>query len=84
MERRYRLDEEKKVLTLHLDASSYPNWDGTTQTRPIAVLTDDVLTWITPVSSARRVCPRGRSAPAVARRDRAGDRRPAGDAPRTQ
>jgi Lipocalin-like domain len=28
---RYTLDEEKKVLTLHLDASSYPNWDGTTQ-----------------------------------------------------
>ena len=49
---RYTLDEDKKVLTLHLDASSYPNWDGTTQTRPIAVLTDDVLTFITPVSSA--------------------------------
>jgi hypothetical protein len=49
---RYGLDEEKKMLTLHLDASSYPNWDGTTQTRPIAVLTDDALTWITPVSSA--------------------------------
>jgi hypothetical protein len=49
---RYRLDEEEKMLTLHLDASSYPNWDGATQTRPIAVLTDDVLTWITPVSSA--------------------------------
>jgi hypothetical protein len=49
---RYTLDEEKKMLTMHLDASSYPNWDGTTQTRPITVLTDDVLTWITPVSSA--------------------------------
>jgi hypothetical protein len=49
---RYTLDEEKKMLTLHLDASSYPNWDGITQTRPITVLTDDVLTWITPVSSA--------------------------------
>lgn len=48
----YSLDEEKKMLTLHLEASSYPNWDGTTQTRPITVLTDDVLTWITPVSSA--------------------------------
>ena len=49
---RYTLDEEKKLLTLHLDACSYPNWDGTTQTRPITVLTEDVLTWITPVSSA--------------------------------
>jgi hypothetical protein len=49
---RYTLDEEKKMLTLHLDASSYPNWDGTTQTRPITEFTDDVLTWITPVSSA--------------------------------
>lgn len=49
---RYTLDEEKKMLTLHLDSSSYPNWDGTTQTRPITVLTGDLLTWITPVSSA--------------------------------
>jgi Lipocalin-like domain len=49
---RYTLDEEKKMLTMHLVASSYPNWDGTTQTRPITVLTDDMLTWITPVSSA--------------------------------
>jgi hypothetical protein len=49
---RYTIDEEKKMLTLHLIASSYPNWDGTTQTRPITVLTDDMLTWITPVSSA--------------------------------
>lgn len=49
---RYTLDEEKKMLTMHLVASSYPNWDGTTQMRPITVLTDDVLTWITPVSSA--------------------------------
>jgi len=48
----YTLDEEKKMLTMHLVASSYPNWDGTTQTRPITVLTDDTLTWITPVSSA--------------------------------
>jgi len=49
---RYTLDEQKKMLTMQVEASSYPNWDGTTQTRPIAVLTDDVLTWITPVSSA--------------------------------
>ena len=49
---RYTIDEEKKMLTLHLIASSYPNWDGTTQTRPITVLTDDILTWITPISSA--------------------------------
>jgi hypothetical protein len=49
---RYTLDEEKKVLTMHIDASSYPNWDGTTQTRPITMLTDDGLTFISPVSSA--------------------------------
>ena len=49
---RYTLDEDKKELTLHLVACSYPNWDGTTQTRPITVLTDDVLTFISPVSSA--------------------------------
>jgi len=49
---RYTVDEEKKVLTMQLVASSYPNWDGTTQTRPITVLTDEMLTWITPISSA--------------------------------
>lgn len=48
---RYTLDEGAKTITLRIEGSSYPNWDGTSQTRPITALTDDVFTYINPASS---------------------------------
>jgi hypothetical protein len=49
---RYTLDDAGKTLTLRIEGSSFPNWDGTTQTRPVTALTDDVLTWTVPAISA--------------------------------
>jgi hypothetical protein len=48
---RYSLDEGAKTITLRIDGSSFPNWDGTSQTRPITALTDDVFTYVNPASS---------------------------------
>jgi hypothetical protein len=44
----YTLNEADKSLNFHIDSSSFPNWDGTRQKRPITALTDDVLTYNTP------------------------------------
>lgn len=44
----YALNEADKTFTLHVVASSFPNWDGTKQTRKITALTDDVLTYSAP------------------------------------
>ena len=48
----YAVDEAGKSITFRIQASSYPNWDATVQKRPITGITDDVLTWITPMPSA--------------------------------
>ena len=48
----YAVDEAGKSLTLRIAASSFPNWDGTVQKRPLTAITDDVLTWNTPAPSA--------------------------------
>jgi len=48
----YAIDEAGKAITLRIEASSFPNWDGTSQKRPITAITDDVLTWNTPAPSA--------------------------------
>ena len=45
---RYSLDEGAKTITLRIDGSSFPNWDGTSQTRPITALTDDVFAYVNP------------------------------------
>ncbi len=37
----YTVDEEKKNFTLKFTASTFPNWEGTTQTRSIDKLTDE-------------------------------------------
>jgi len=34
----YTVDEEKKLVTYNVKASTYPNWDGTVQPRNIVVL----------------------------------------------
>lgn len=44
----YTVNDADKTFTMHIDASSYPNWDGTKQVRKITALTDDVLTYSVP------------------------------------
>jgi Lipocalin-like domain len=44
----YSVDEADKSFTLRIEASSFPNWNGTQQKRPITALTDDVLTYNVP------------------------------------
>jgi hypothetical protein len=44
----YTVNEADKSLNFRIDSSSFPNWSGTQQKRPITALTDDVLTWTTP------------------------------------
>ena len=41
----YAVNDADKSFTMHVEASSFPNWDGTNQTRKITALTDDVLTY---------------------------------------
>ena len=44
----YTVNDADKSFTTHIEASSYPNWDGTKQVRKITALTDDVLTYSVP------------------------------------
>jgi len=44
----YTIDEGGKTLTFRIEASSFPNWDGTVQKRPITAITDEVLTYNNP------------------------------------
>src|SRR5215472_2425862 len=48
----YAVDEAGKSVTFRIQASSFPNWDGTVQKRPITAITDEVLTGNTPAPSA--------------------------------
>ena len=41
----YTVNDADKSFITHVEASSYPNWNGTKQTRKITALTDDVLTY---------------------------------------
>jgi len=41
----YTVDEAGKSLTFRIAASSFPNWDGTIQKRPVTAITDEVLTY---------------------------------------
>lgn len=47
---KYTVDETNKTITFHIEASTFPNWNGTEQRRPITV-TGDELTWRTPAST---------------------------------
>jgi Lipocalin-like domain len=47
----YSINEGAKTLTIRIEGSSFPNWDGTQQKRLITALTDDVLTWTNPTPS---------------------------------
>jgi hypothetical protein len=46
----YTVDEAGKSFTIHIDGSSFPNWVGTEQKRPLTIAGDD-LKWTTPVAS---------------------------------
>lgn len=38
----YTVDEKDKSFTFHIEASTYPNWDGTSQKRPFTVSGDEL------------------------------------------
>lgn len=38
----YTVDEKDKSFTLHVETSTYPNWDGTSQKRPFTVSGDEL------------------------------------------
>jgi hypothetical protein len=49
----YSVNEADKSITLRIEGSSFPNWDGTQQKRIITSLTaGDELTWTTPMPSS--------------------------------
>ena len=47
---RYTINEAEKTLTLNIERSSYPNWNGTEQKRPLTI-TGDELKYTVPVAS---------------------------------
>ena len=46
----YSVDEKSKTIVFKIEASSYPNWDDTTQPR-VFTLTGDELKYVTPAAS---------------------------------
>nr|WP_249185702.1 lipocalin-like domain-containing protein [Burkholderia ambifaria] len=46
----YVVNEADKTITFHIDASTFPNWNGIEQRRPF-VLSGDELRWTTPAAS---------------------------------
>jgi hypothetical protein len=51
----YTVNEADRTLNLHIDHSSYPNWDGENQKRLITSLSADELKYTNPVSSVGAV-----------------------------
>ena len=47
---RYSVDEASHTLTLHIENSSFPNWNGTDQRR-VFTISGDELKWTTPAAS---------------------------------
>ena len=39
----YSVDETKRVIAIHIEASSFPNWSGTDQTRDFAISGDRLI-----------------------------------------
>ena len=44
----YTVNEAEKMVVLHLDASTFPNWAGTEQKRPIKSVSADELVYTNP------------------------------------
>jgi Lipocalin-like domain len=47
----WSLDDTGSIVTLHLERCSFPNWNGTDQTRRIVLLTSGELRWTNPGAS---------------------------------
>lgn len=47
----YKIDEAGKTIAFRIEASSFPNWDATSQTRAVTAITEDVFTYNTPTPS---------------------------------
>jgi hypothetical protein len=47
---KYTIDDGGKTLTFHIEASTFPNWDGQSQKRPLKV-SGDVLSYTVPAPS---------------------------------
>src|SRR5262249_44201278 len=41
----YSVDETGKTVTFRIEASSFPNWDATSQKRAVTAITDEILTY---------------------------------------
>ena len=39
---KYSIDEDAKAIKFQIEASSFPNWDGVTQTRPFSISGDEL------------------------------------------
>jgi Lipocalin-like domain len=48
----YSVDEAGKTVTFRIEASSFPNWDATSQKRAVTAITDEVLMYNNPTPSA--------------------------------
>ena len=49
---RYAVDKTASTLTFYVDASTFPNWAGTTQKRLIVTASGDTLEYVTPTASS--------------------------------
>lgn len=47
---RYTVDESNKTINFYIQASTFPNWNGTEQKRPFTISADE-LRWKTPAST---------------------------------
>ncbi len=47
---RYTIDEGGQSITFHIQTSTFPNWNGTDQKRPLTI-NGDTLKWVTPSST---------------------------------
>jgi polyisoprenoid-binding protein YceI len=48
----YFVDATNKTLTFHVEAATFPNWNGTTQNRLIVTANGDELKYVTPTASS--------------------------------
>jgi hypothetical protein len=48
----YSMDVTNKTLTFHVEAATFPNWNGTTQSRLIVTADGDELKYVTPTASS--------------------------------
>ncbi|OWW18461.1 lipocalin-like domain-containing protein [Noviherbaspirillum denitrificans] len=48
---KYEVNEADKSITFHIEASTFPNWNGIDQKRPFSISRDE-LKWVTPSASS--------------------------------